>query len=344
MNEAEARASTVQSRAGRLAANGRPCLRSTGSACKGVAITRGGRASSPSTTRGRSARSCRRTRGSLGDVTGAGDSLRLRLPVCAQLRGSASARRCGTAWPQLRRSPCARRWRSPRKSEPRLRARHAHLVPGGRNAWHEPCCRPPASCLAERPEDRNDDQTRLPLLPIAYSRRGRRRQRPRRCRLWRWNRPSSPMACPIRVTSKWRAASRRSSARKAPYRRRSRSSRACCISASNAAELETLAQAAGVMKVSRADLAFAIAERRTGATTVAATMIAAAARRHPRVCHRRHRRRAPQGAKRASTSPPTSSELGAHRRHRRLRRRQGDPRHSEDARSAGNPGRAGRHL
>lgn len=42
------------------------------------------------------------------------------------------------------------------------------------------------------------------------------------------------------------------------------------------AELEALAQTSGAMKVSRADLAFAIAERRTGATTVAATMIAAA--------------------------------------------------------------------
>lgn len=40
-------------------------------------------------------------------------------------------------------------------------------------------------------------------------------------------------------------------------------------------ELEELAQTSGAMKVSRADLAFAIAERRTGATTVAATMIAA---------------------------------------------------------------------
>ncbi|QLF70698.1 pseudouridine-5'-phosphate glycosidase [Peteryoungia desertarenae] len=43
-----------------------------------------------------------------------------------------------------------------------------------------------------------------------------------------------------------------------------------------AEQLEKLAQAKSVMKVSRADLAFAIAERRTGATTVAATMIAAA--------------------------------------------------------------------
>ncbi|AYG61420.1 pseudouridine-5'-phosphate glycosidase [Rhizobium jaguaris] len=42
------------------------------------------------------------------------------------------------------------------------------------------------------------------------------------------------------------------------------------------AELEALAKTSGAMKVSRADLAFAIAERRTGATTVAATMIAAA--------------------------------------------------------------------
>jgi pseudouridine-5'-phosphate glycosidase len=41
-------------------------------------------------------------------------------------------------------------------------------------------------------------------------------------------------------------------------------------------ELEALAKTSGAMKVSRADLAFAIAERRTGATTVAATMIAAA--------------------------------------------------------------------
>ncbi|APO74994.1 pseudouridine-5'-phosphate glycosidase [Rhizobium etli 8C-3] len=41
-------------------------------------------------------------------------------------------------------------------------------------------------------------------------------------------------------------------------------------------ELEKLAKEKDVMKVSRADLAFAIAERRTGATTVAATMIAAA--------------------------------------------------------------------
>lgn len=42
------------------------------------------------------------------------------------------------------------------------------------------------------------------------------------------------------------------------------------------AELEALSTTQGAMKLSRADLAFAIAERRTGATTVAATMIAAA--------------------------------------------------------------------
>ena len=41
------------------------------------------------------------------------------------------------------------------------------------------------------------------------------------------------------------------------------------------AELETLAQASNVMKLSRADLAVALATGRTGATTVAATMIAA---------------------------------------------------------------------
>ncbi|UNK39578.1 pseudouridine-5'-phosphate glycosidase [Shinella sp. H4-D48] len=43
-----------------------------------------------------------------------------------------------------------------------------------------------------------------------------------------------------------------------------------------AAQLAALAQTKGAMKVSRADMAFAIAERRTGATTVAATMIGAA--------------------------------------------------------------------
>jgi pseudouridine-5'-phosphate glycosidase len=42
-----------------------------------------------------------------------------------------------------------------------------------------------------------------------------------------------------------------------------------------ATELETLAQAQGVMKLSRADLAFCLAQGRTGATTVAATMICA---------------------------------------------------------------------
>jgi pseudouridine-5'-phosphate glycosidase len=41
------------------------------------------------------------------------------------------------------------------------------------------------------------------------------------------------------------------------------------------AELETLGQAKGVMKLSRADLAVCLATGRTGATTVAATMIAA---------------------------------------------------------------------
>jgi len=41
-------------------------------------------------------------------------------------------------------------------------------------------------------------------------------------------------------------------------------------------QLEALAQTTDAMKGSRADIAFAIAERRTGATTVAATMIAAA--------------------------------------------------------------------
>ncbi len=44
----------------------------------------------------------------------------------------------------------------------------------------------------------------------------------------------------------------------------------------DADQIAALAQTSGVMKLSRADLAFALAERRTGATTVAATMIAAA--------------------------------------------------------------------
>jgi pseudouridine-5'-phosphate glycosidase len=42
------------------------------------------------------------------------------------------------------------------------------------------------------------------------------------------------------------------------------------------AERNELAQTKGAMKLSRADLAFAVAEKRTGGTTVAATMIAAA--------------------------------------------------------------------
>lgn len=43
----------------------------------------------------------------------------------------------------------------------------------------------------------------------------------------------------------------------------------------NPDELETLAQASDVAKLSRADLAFALATGQTGATTVAATMICA---------------------------------------------------------------------
>ncbi|MGI3901170.1 MAG: pseudouridine-5'-phosphate glycosidase [Janthinobacterium lividum] len=42
-----------------------------------------------------------------------------------------------------------------------------------------------------------------------------------------------------------------------------------------AAEIEALGQATGVMKLSRADLAYAVAARRDGSTTVAATMICA---------------------------------------------------------------------
>jgi pseudouridine-5'-phosphate glycosidase len=43
----------------------------------------------------------------------------------------------------------------------------------------------------------------------------------------------------------------------------------------DAAERDALAKVSGAMKLSRADLAFAVAEKRTGGTTVAATMIAA---------------------------------------------------------------------
>lgn len=43
----------------------------------------------------------------------------------------------------------------------------------------------------------------------------------------------------------------------------------------SAEEREALAQVKGAMKLSRADLAFALSERRTGGTTVAATMLAA---------------------------------------------------------------------
>ena len=57
-------------------------------------------------------------------------------------------------------------------------------------------------------------------------------------------------------------------------------------------EREALAKTSGAMKLSRADLAYAIAEGKTGGTTVAATMIAAASCRHPGLCNRRHRRRA----------------------------------------------------
>ena len=43
----------------------------------------------------------------------------------------------------------------------------------------------------------------------------------------------------------------------------------------NGADLKTLSQAKDVMKLSRADLAFALSQNRTGSTTVAATMMAA---------------------------------------------------------------------
>ncbi len=55
-----------------------------------------------------------------------------------------------------------------------------------------------------------------------------------------------------------------------------RHSTASCISALTTRSWKRWRKTEGAMKLSRADLAFAIAERRTGATTVAATMIAAA--------------------------------------------------------------------
>jgi pseudouridine-5'-phosphate glycosidase len=57
------------------------------------------------------------------------------------------------------------------------------------------------------------------------------------------------------------------------------------------AELDrSLAQAKGVMKLSRADLAACVATGRTGATTVAATMICAHLAGISGLCHGRHRR------------------------------------------------------
>ena len=58
------------------------------------------------------------------------------------------------------------------------------------------------------------------------------------------------------------------------------------------AQLEALAQAKGVAKLSRADHGRLHGRMGTGATTVAATMIAARIGRDRGFCHRRHRRRA----------------------------------------------------
>ena len=54
-------------------------------------------------------------------------------------------------------------------------------------------------------------------------------------------------------------------------------------------QLQRLGQGEAVMKLSRADLAYALATGRTGATTVAATMIAADLAGIRRICHWRHR-------------------------------------------------------
>ena len=108
-------------------------------------------------------------------------------------------------------------------------------------------------------------------------------------------------------------------------------------------QLERLAQVTDAMKLSRADLAFAIAAGRTGATTVAATMIAAA-RAGIKVfatggiggVHRK--------AEETFDISADLEELAKHPGHSRFRRRQGHTRCAQDAGSAGNKGRAGRHI
>ena len=94
-------------------------------------------------------------------------------------------------------------------------------------------------------------------------------------RSWRWKARSSPMACPIPTTAAWRAMSSASSPTKAPRRPRSRSLTAASRSACRRTNARHLAKLQGAMKLSRADFGFAVAQGRTGGTTVAATMIAA---------------------------------------------------------------------
>jgi pseudouridine-5'-phosphate glycosidase len=103
------------------------------------------------------------------------------------------------------------------------------------------------------------------------------------------------------------------------------------------AAITGLAQAKDVMKLSRADFAYALSEGRTGATTVAATMMAAHlagisvfATGGIGGVHRARRR--------ASTSQPISRSW-PHAGDRRLRRRQGHSRHPQDARGARDPRR-----
>ncbi len=87
-------------------------------------------------------------------------------------------------------------------------------------------------------------------------------------------------------------------------------------------QLEALAQTTDAMKVSRADIAFAIAERRTGATTVAATMIAAA-RAGIRVFATGGIGGVHKGAEETFDISADLTEARQNRRDRRLRRRQG---------------------
>ena len=71
-------------------------------------------------------------------------------------------------------------------------------------------------------------------------------------------------------------------------------------------DLERLAKAKDVAKLSRADLAWAVATGPARGDHGRSHDDRRGPHGHPRVRHRRHRRRAPRCRARASTSPPTS--------------------------------------